>query len=89
MSERCGHETAEFKKIAVANNLAGIKIPGRNQYQPFGSLEDFEQRYVQILRGAHVRGASTEEQFAGLLKANGITKIPQSITQPGCGVTQG
>jgi hypothetical protein len=64
------HETGGFKQLGAQNNLGGIEIR-KGVYQPFGSLDDFVQKYVSILSGHRYAGLShpsTPEEMAHFLK---------------------
>jgi hypothetical protein len=73
--EQWFHETGGFKNRGATslNNLGGMRIPGSTEYQAFGSLEDYEKRYVALLKSARyqmqgILGSRSEEDFAGALK---------------------
>jgi hypothetical protein len=69
------HETDGFKHIAAANNLAGIKVPGTDQYMSFNSLDEFSSYYSYLMRqGGRYSGIENSQapwQFAAVLKHGG------------------
>ena len=69
------HETGGFKHIAAANNLAGIKVPGTDQYMSFNSLDEFGSYYSHLMRqGGRYSGVESSQnpaQFAAMLKRGG------------------
>lgn len=70
------YETGGFSHLAAANNLAGIKIPGTNQFQQFLSLKDFSDRYIAILKSQRYLGSASVtpqsiQDFAAMLEKGG------------------
>lgn len=75
------HETGGFKHIAAANNLAGIKVPGTDQYMSFNSLDEFGSYYSHLMRQggrySGVEGSQNPAQFAAVLKRGGYYEDTQ------------
>ena len=71
------HETGNFTNRGATslNNLAGIKIPGSSEYQSFGSVEEFGDRYAYLMRHggrySGIEASTTPEEFAARLKQGG------------------
>lgn len=69
------HETGGFKHIPAANNLAGIKVLGTDQYMSFNSLDEFGSYYSHLMRqGGRYSGIENSQapwQFAAVLKHGG------------------
>jgi len=69
------HETGGFKHLAAANNLAGIKIPGTDQYMSFNSLDEFGSYYANMMRAggrySGIESSQTPAEFAAVLKHGG------------------
>lgn len=69
-------ETGGFQHLAGAFNLAGIKVPGTNQFEQFKSLADFENKYIAVLKenrylGSGIATPQTIQQFADMLEKGG------------------
>ena len=70
------HETGNFTNRGATqlNNLAGIKLPGSDEYRSFASLQDFGNYYNSLLhssRYSSALGAKSIDQFASALKQGG------------------
>jgi hypothetical protein len=68
--DQWAHETGGFKHIAADNNLAGIRIPGTTEYQTFKSLDDFGDRFSNILK---------EHRYAGIDNAKDIASYAHQL----------
>lgn len=86
-------ETDGFKHLGGRNNVAGIRIPGTKTYQDFGSLDDFGDRYAQVVKNqkryAGLSSATSSSQFAHILKAGGYFEGPEDAYAAGVGRYQG
>jgi hypothetical protein len=77
------HETGGLTdyKVEQLRNLAGIRIPGSEVYEQFGSMREFADKYVSILSGARYAGMAkptTAEEMAAYLKRGEYYEAPQA-----------
>ena len=75
------YETGNFTNRGATqlNNLAGITNPGGAGYQSFASLDDFKQRFQQVLSLPGYRGvfeAKTQQDYLASLKRGGYAQLP-------------
>jgi hypothetical protein len=67
-------ETSNFKHLAGANNIAGIKNRGGYGFQNFSSFDEFAERYENLIgmpRYWAAEGARTPEEFVRGLQQGG------------------
>src|SRR5579859_4827686 len=79
------HETGGLSHIAQPFNLAGIRHfdpqSGQYQYDKFGSLQEFAEKYASVLslqRYSGLSGAKDLSQFADILKRGGYYSDSES-----------